>query len=279
MKIIDTHLHLWDTALLQYPWLQEVPPINKTFLIEDYHKATEGYDIAQMVFVQCECLPSQTLCEMNFVQEQRNKDSRIAGAVAYAPLEKGIVAEPVLHELSLNPLVKSVRRMNGDAPGLCLEPDFLASMQLLLKYNFSCDVTIKPPQVDEMVELISRCPENNFILDHLGKPRIATNELKEFKENISRFAALPNCVAKISGLITEANWDSWTTEQLKPYIETTIEQFGFDRIMFGSDWPVVTLAGSFKKWVDALIDITKHYSSPELEKLFYYNAKRVYRLD
>ncbi len=279
MKIIDTHLHLWDTALLQYPWLQEVPPINKTFLIEDYHKATEGYDIAQMVFVQCECLPSQTLNEMSFVQGQRSKDNRIAGAVAYAPLEKGIVAEPVLHELSLNPLVKSVRRMNGDAPGLCLEPDFLASMQLLLKYKFSCDVTIKPPQVDEMVELISRCPENNFILDHLGKPRIATNELKEFKENISRFAALPNCVAKISGLITEANWDSWTTEQLKPYIETTIEQFGFDRIMFGSDWPVVTLAGSFKKWMDALIDITKHYSSAELEKLFYQNAKTVYRLD
>lgn len=279
MKIIDTHLHLWDTALLQYPWLQEVPPINKTFLIEDYHKATEGYDIEQMVFVQCECLPSQTLCEMSFVQEQRKKDNRIAGAVAYAPLEKGIVADPVLHELSLNPLVKSVRRMNGDAPGLCLEPDFLASMQLLLKYNFSCDVTIKPPQVDEMVELISRCPENNFILDHLGKPRIATDELEAFKENISRFAALPNCVAKISGLITEANWDSWTTEQLKPYVETTIEQFGFDRIMFGSDWPVVTLAGSFKKWIDALIDITKHYSSQELEKLFYHNAQKVYRLD
>lgn len=278
MKIIDAHLHLWNTATLNYQWLQEVPAINKTFLIEDYHAATSGYDIDKMVFVQCECLPGETLHEVQFVNEQRSIDNRISGMVAYAPLERGIAAEPVLEHLLADPLVRSVRRMTGDDPELCLQAGFLTSMKWLAKHEVPFDVTIKPYQVKQALQLIELCPENIFILDHLGKPDIANNGLDQFKKDIKRFAAFPNCIAKVSGLVTEANWNNWTQKDIQPYIEVAIEQFGFERLMFGSDWPVVTLAGSFKKWVDVALEITKNCTSQELDQLFYQTAKKAYRI-
>ena len=277
MKIIDTHLHLWDTGRLHYPWLKEVPAINKTFLIDDYKNATTGYEIESMVFVQCECLPEKALKELEFVQEN-NSDQRIKAMVAYAALEKGIAIEPYLQELTKNPLVKSVRRITENEPGICLEQKFLEAMLLLIKYDLSLDLCIKPFQTAETISLIQLCPGNNFILDHLGKPAIANNGLEQFKKDIQQFAAFPNVVTKISGLITEANWNSWTTADIQPYIDYTIEQFGFDRLMFGGDWPVVLLAGRYQKWIDAVLEITEDCTAEQRDRLFYLNAKTIYHI-
>lgn len=278
MKIIDAHLHLWDISKLHYPWLNDVPVINKTFLIEDYKKATEQYDIESMVFVQCECLPEESLDELNFVAEQALLDRRIKAVIAYAPLEKGFAVEKHLQQLKSNPMVKGVRRMTSNEPGLCLTKDFINAVQLLVKYDLTLDLSIKPFQVKETISLIQQCPENRFILDHLGKPDIANNGFESFKKDIKRFASLPNVVAKISGLITEANWNIWKTKDIKPYIEFAIEQFGFDRLLFGSDYPVVLLAGNYTQWIDTLLEATKNYSQHELQNLFYNNAKKTYSI-
>ena len=278
MKIIDTHLHIWDTAKLHYPWLKQIAGINKAFLIEDYKIATSGYEIESMVFVQCECVPEEALAELEFVDEQNNTDGRIKAMVAYAALEKGTAIEPYLQIVSKNKLVKSVRRITEDEPGICLQPNFLEAMPLLIKYNLSLDISIKPFQTAETISLIQQCPENIFILNHLGKPAIADKGFEIFKKDIRQFASFPNVVAKISGLITEANWNSWNSKDIQPYIEYAIEQFGFERLMFGSDWPVVLLAGSYKKWIDTLLEITKGFSETELDNLFYQTAKKIYRI-
>ena len=278
MKIIDTHLHLWDTGTLHYPWLQQVLAINKTFLIDDYKKATEAYEIESMVFVQCECLPGEALAELEFAAGQDKSDNRIKAMTAYAALEKGVAIEPYLQILSTHPLVKSVRRITENEPGICLQSNFLQAMKLLVKYDLKLDVSFKPFQTAEIISLIQQCPENNFILDHLGKPAIANNGFDQFKKEIKQLAAFPNAVAKVSGLITEANWNNWSKEDIQPYVEYAIEQFGFERLMFGGDWPVVLLAGSYKKWIDTVLEITKDCTAQQRDRLFYLNAKTIYHI-
>jgi len=278
MKIIDAHLHIWDITKLHYPWLQVLNSINKTFLLQDYIKAGSGYEIESMVFVQCECLPEEALQELDFVHTENKNDNRIKAITAYAPVEQGKKLERFLNELLKDTVVKAVRRMTDNEPELCLTKDFLEGMQLLAANNLSLELSIKPRQVEETLKLIEQCPQNNFILDHLGKPSIASNGFDDYKKNIMQFAAHSNVTAKVSGLITEANLRTWTKEQIQPYIEFAFEKFGFDRLMFGSDWPVVLLAGSFTKWIETLLEITMNYTEEERSKLFYANSKYIYRI-
>lgn len=278
MKVIDAHLHLWDVERFRYPWLNEVPAIRQTYLIENYQKAITGYDVESMVFVQCECLPQQAFDEVQFIEEQAEKDKRIKAIVAYASLERGELVKDYLVKISKHSLVKGVRRMTGGEPGLCLNTNFKNAVRLLPTHNLTLDLSIKPYQIEETIELIKECPDTIFILDHLGKPDIANNKFAEYKKRIGQFASFPNVAAKISGLITEANWRHWKQQDIEPYIAFAIEQFGFDRLMFGSDWPVVLLAGSYQKWMDCIVNITVKYTEEERSKLFYKTAQKYYQL-
>lgn len=279
MKIIDTHLHLWNINRISYPWLDEVPAIKKTFLIEDYQQAAKDFEITNMVFVQCDCVAEQSLEEISFVREQAAKDARIKGMVAFAPIEKGKAAADYLDEITKDNFVKSIRRMTGNEPGLTLTQNFIDGTKLLSDYNLNCDICIKPHQAEEYINYIKQCPETFFVLDHLGKPDIAHNKLEEFKKNIGAFAALPNVIAKVSGLITEADWQNWNTETLKPYIIAAIDAFGFDRLIYGGDWPVALLAGSYSEWLKSLLEILQDYKDEDVNKMLYSKAIKFYKLD
>lgn len=278
IPIIDTHLHLWDINRLEYAWLNEVPAIKKTFLIEDYQQASKKFTIEKMVFVQCECLPEQCIQEVLYVVEQAFKDKRIQGIVAYAPLEQGKTVTMILEEYRNNALVKGVRRMYDDNPSLCYSTAFLDALNILPSYNLSFDISIKPHSMPATIQMIKACPNTFFILDHLGKPDIKNNALGAFLKNMDALAALPNVVAKISGLITEADWENWTVADLKPYIHHAIHTFGFNRLLFGGDWPVVLLAGSYEKWLGALSEVLQPFDREDLLQLFYTNAEKVYKL-
>ncbi len=278
MKLIDAHIHLWDVSRMTYPWLQDNPLINKSFSVPDYQEATRRFEIESMAFVQAECLPAQAFEEITFVMEQAERDARIRAIVAYAALEKGPAIEPHLQQLKSNPLIKGVRRMSGNEAGLCLSSNFLAAVHLLNYYEMSLDLSIQPYQVEETISMIKQCPDNFFILDHLGKPAIAKNEFQAFAKDIKRLAAFPNVVAKLSGLITEANWNSWETETVRPYIEFAVEKFGCERLMFGSDYPVLLLAGTYDRWLDTLLSVTSQYTATEQHSLFYNTAKKTYAI-
>ena len=278
LTIIDTHLHLWDIQRMVYPWLDDVPAIRKTFLVADYREATIGLPIEKMVFVQAGCLPGGFLGEVRFVTEQAQQDDRIQGIVAYAPLEQGSGVATALDSLKEFPLVKGVRRMYDETPELCCTPAFLDAVQLLPQYGFSLDLSVRPHAIPHTLKMMAACPHTQFILDHLGKPRIGAGAWEEYKYNIKKLAAFPNVTAKLSGLITEANHRYWTPEELEPYIKYAVDSFGEDRLLFGSDWPVVTLAGSCQHWMEALLEGLRHYDTTIIRKIFRENAIKVYRL-
>lgn len=278
ISLIDTHLHLWDPALLDYPWLQEFPYIRKRYLVTDYQSATAGIPVKGMVFVQAECLPEQCFQEVDFVMQQAAADNRIRGIVAYAPLEQGQQVAGMLQKLAANPLVKGVRRMYDDDPSLCHSSSYLNALHLLPHYGLSLDISAQPHALPATAKMIAACPDTLFVLDHLGKPDIKGNGLDEFKKNIDRLAVFPNVCAKLSGLITTADPVHWTPEVLAPYIRYAVGSFGYERLLFGSDWPVVLLAGTYQQWLEALLQTLSNCTQKELTGLFYSNAVKIYRL-
>lgn len=278
LRLVDAHVHLWDTERLAYPWLRALPSLQRRFDVGDYAKATEGWRVDQLVFVQGECQPDQALDEVVFAEEQARVDARIGAIVAYAPLERGTALAPWLEELARSPLVRGVRRMTDDEPGLCLTAPFREAVRLLPEYDLSLDLSVKPGQWEETLGLVESCPHTQFVLDHLGKPAIRDRDFASCEAFLQRLAPMPNVVAKLSGLVTEADWHRWQPADLKPYVEVAVELFGFDRLLVGSDWPVVLLAGRLPDWLNTLTELLAAYPPDSVSRVFSENARRVYRL-
>lgn len=278
--IVDTHLHVWNPTHLRYPWLDDNALLNKPYLLEDYNRACGAVSVERMVFLQCEVEFAQFMDEANWVDSLADQDSRLQGIVPWAPLEKGDAVRPDLERLAANPRVKGIRRIIQFEPDLdfCLRPDFVRGVQALADYNLSFDICIDVRHMVNSLELVRQCPNVQFIVDHIAKPRIKDNLLDPWREHMRTFASFPNVWCKVSGVATEADWKSWTREQLKPYIDHVIECFGFDRIMYGGDWPVATQAIDYPRWVETLHWAVNGCSENELRKLFRDNAIAFYRL-
>jgi L-fuconolactonase len=278
--MVDTHVHLWDPNRFRYPWLEDRPALNRPFLLSDYDRACGSLPITRMVFMQCEAVPSQGLDEARWVLELAQEEPRLQGIIAWAPLEQGEASRPWLDELGRNPLVKGVRRLiQGESdPEFCLQPDFVQGVRMLADYGMSFDLCIAHTQLAQTLRMVAQCPEVSFILDHLGKPDIKGQVWEPWATEMKALSEYPNVVCKISGMITEADHEKWTPEDLKPYVDHVIGCFGFDRVLYGGDWPVVTLAGEYQEWVAALEWSLADYSADERKKLFHDNAVRVYRI-
>lgn len=278
MRIIDSHLHLWGLDKLHYPWLDTVPAIRRNFMPEDYADAAAGLNVEAMVVVEAACLPGEYQQEVNFIMQQAAIDKRIQAIVAYAPVEDEAALETALQFFSTVPMVKGVRRMYDDDPSLCVQPAFIKNVQRLAAYEYSFDISAKPHALQHTIELIAHCPETQFVLDHLGKPGIKHNAFDEYRKHIDLLSGLKNVKAKLSGLVTESAWDAWSPKDLQPYIDYAIEKFGFDRLMFGSDYPVVLLAAGYRQWITTVQNAISGCSAAEANALFYENAKATYRL-
>ncbi|MEO7599697.1 MAG: amidohydrolase family protein, partial [Opitutus sp.] len=172
--IVDTHLHIWDVDQLSYPWLANLPLLNRNHLISDFQKACGDVAVSKMVFLQCECSPAQYQEEAAWVTQVAAVDPRISGIVPWAPLEKGAAAEAELAQLAANPLVKGIRRIiQFEAnPEFCLQPDFVRGVQLLHLYGLTFDLCINHTQLANTLKLVRQCPDVSFIIDHIAKPDI-----------------------------------------------------------------------------------------------------------
>jgi L-fuconolactonase len=277
---IDTHVHLWDTRRLRYPWLQEIPKLNRPHLLEDYLEAVAGTPVEALVFMQCEVDPSQALAEALWVEELAAREPRLQGIVAWAPLEKGPAARPFLESLSQLPKVKGIRRIiqYESDQDFCLRPDFLRGLRMLPEFGWSFDLCIAHAQLGNTARLVRQCPEVSFVLDHIGKPDIRGAAWEPWASELRELSRLPNVCCKISGLITEADHAGWKREDLKPYIAQVVDCFGFERLLFGGDWPVVTLAGQFRQWLEALEWALESASEDARRRLYHDNAQLIYRL-
>jgi L-fuconolactonase len=278
--IVDTHVHLLDTSRFGYSWTVGIPQLLRNWSIEDLVRSAGPYEVESLVFVEVDVDMPQYLDEARWVQSLARSDRRLKGCVACLPMERGPLLEPEMATLAELPVVKGVRRLiqNQPDPDYVLKPDFLAAVRLLPRYGLSFDICIFHHQLPNTISLVRSCPEVSFVLDHIAKPGIKAGLHEPWRQEIKELSRLPNIVCKLSGVTTEADHRAWTREQLRPYIDHVIECFGFDRIMFGGDWPVSELAGRYTAWIDVLDWATSGCSREEKLKLFRENGIRAYRL-
>lgn len=279
--LIDAHVHLWDPARLRIPWLDGLDALNKPFGLAEFGAHTAGLELEAFVYVQVDVAPAYALTEVRLVAEQAATDPRLQAIVAFAPLEDGRRVRSYLDDLvRLSPLVRGVRRITQGEPdpAFCLRPDFIEGVRQLPDYGLTCDLCLLHTQLGPTIELVRRCPEVRFMLDHLAKPGIAAGALEPWRAELAELAELPNVSCKLSGVVTEADHASWTEAQLAPYIAHALAVFGEDRVAFGGDWPVVLLAAEYRRWVSTLDSLTATLAPNARRKLWAENARRFYRL-
>jgi L-fuconolactonase len=279
MQIIDAHQHLWDLGRFRYSWLDSVPPLNRSFRMSDYMTATTGLGIVKSVHLEADVDEPYMLDEtrqlLALAERPRNP---LEGVVACGRPESEDF-RAYLDKIAGHPKLKGIRRVLHTQPDdVGKESKFIKNVAALGEYDLSFDICVLARQLPIAIEMTSKCPSTTFILDHCGVPRVKERDLDPWRAHISEIAKAPNVACKVSGLVAYADPKNWTTADLQPFIEHVIENFGWDRVLFGSDWPVCTLSASFAQWLDALKSITKPAGELNQRKLFHDNAIRVYRL-
>ena len=280
-RYVDSHVHFWNPDAIDYPWLAHAPAINRPVFPADLETARGElpYELAGIVFVEADCLPAHAQREAEWVTSLAESDPRIRGIVAHAPLQKGEAVADDLAALQKLPLVKSIRRLIQSEPlGFSTGADFVRGVQLLPEYGFSFDLCIFHSQLGDVLRLVERCPAVSFILDHMGKPGIAAGLTEPWKSQIRELAQRPDIHCKLSGVVTEADKQQWTADQVYPYMEHILDCFGPQRVLFGSDWPVVNLAADYRRWFELATATIAHYSPSEQQMILHDNAVRFYRL-
>jgi len=278
IPVVDTHVHFWDTAGLDHPWLSGSELLNRPYLPADYSKAAEGVPVERIVFVEAACRKDLFLDEVAWVTELARQDARVQGIVAAAPLERGDAVKGDLERVAANPLVKGVRPSIQADDQNRLNDAFVEGVKALETVGFRCDACVGYAKLPAVIELARRVPNTRFMLDHIGVPDIRSGTLDPWRQYLRELSALPNVWCKVSGVATTADRDHWTTEDLRPAVEHVIECFGFERCAFGSDWPVMLLATPYVRWVETLAAIVEGASLDEKRRLFHDNAVAFYGL-
>jgi len=279
--IIDSHVHLWDPARIPLRWASRAPALNKRQLMSEYDEACGAVEVAAMVFMECDVIADRHLDEAIMVSEIAQHAPRLKAIVAHAPLEKGEEVAEDLDALARLPQLRGIRRILQDEADIqaVLDDKFIAALNLLPRNNLHFEICIYHHQLGAIVDLVRRLPNVTFMLDHIAKPPIRAGTIEPWRTRIAELAAVPNVMCKLSGLATEADHDNWQPADLRPYIDHVVDSFGFDRLIFGSDWPVLTMAGSLPQWVAVLDEALSGASEDELRYFWVENAEAFYRLD
>lgn len=284
--IIDTHLHIWDFDRLNYSAFKGHPLFGKSYQIEDYQRDCGDLDIEAMVFLECyaDFTPTggQYIEEIEYVEESAKRDPRIKGIVPMAPLEWGGRVEPMLEEMrTKHSTVKGIRRIvefDDDPRALTLSDSFIEGVNLLEKFGYHFEINVNYTQMDIVREFVKRIPNVPMILDHCGKPGIKEGAIEQYRDDVKELAQHPNLWIKLSDLPAAADHESWTKADLQPFIDATIEAFGFDRTIYAGDYPICLQATTLPRWVDVLDSALSGSSQSELRKFYRDNANAFYRL-
>lgn len=279
MTLVDTHQHLWDLERFPYSWTEGIPVLHRSFLIDDYLEASADAGIAKSVFVECDVDPPHLVDEARWVAGLAGAHPTIAGMVASGrPESDGFEAH--LETLEELPLMRGLRRVLHTQPDeLSRQSKFRENLRRLPAHGFTFDLCVLSRQLPVAIELVRSCPEVDFVLDHCGVPDVKGGEMDPWREDIRTLAGCGNVVAcKVSGLVAYADPEAWTVDDLRPWFEHVIDCFGWDRVVWGGDWPVCTLSATLSEWVDATRRLTAGASDDERGLLFHRNAERIYRV-
>src|SRR5690554_5251341 len=274
--IIDSHQHFWKYSPLRHAWIsEEMTTIKKNFLPEDLEIVYRANNVTGCVAVQAD----QSEEETEFLLQLASQHNFIKGVVGWVDLRADNLVSR-LEYFSQFEKLKGFRHIVQDEadPDFLLNPAFQQGLRQLEKRKFTYDILIYPLQFPAAIQTVKNFLRLRFVLDHLAKPNMKNQEIDGWAEKIREIALAPNVYCKVSGMVTEADWLSWKQEDFKPYLDVVFESFGIDRVMFGSDWPVCLLGGSFSSVMEIVKNYTDGFSAEDREKLFYGNAKRFYRL-
>jgi predicted TIM-barrel fold metal-dependent hydrolase len=277
--ILDTHLHIVDQSALSYPWLSGAPALNRDFRYEEYAREAKRVGIETSMHMEVDVAESDIEKEIEYVGRlSKQPGSLVKGKIAACrPEAPGFAA--FLERARANPLVKGFRRVLHVVPDEVSEGAlFRENIKRLTGTGLTFDLCVLPRQIPKAIALIDLAPDVQFILDHCGVPDIKGDALHPWREHMAEISKRPNVVGKISGVVAYADSDSWTVASLRPYVEHTIGVFGWDRVVWGSDWPVCTLGGGLSTWVAATHTLTSGASADEKAKLLSANARRIWRL-
>jgi predicted TIM-barrel fold metal-dependent hydrolase len=280
MRIVDAHQHLWDKDLFSYSWCEKVPSLDRSFRMADYVEAIRGLNVEKSVHVEAEVDEPYMLEETRHILKLAEaKDNPLEGVVACGQPENDGFRR-YLDKIAGHPALKGIRRELDNRPDeLSQSRTFVDNINLLASYDLTFDLCVLARQLTLATNLVRSCPRVSFILNHCGIPLVKEKAIDPWRESVRKISEFPNVCCKISGLVAYADHRVWTEDDLRPFVEHTIECFGWDRVMFGSDWPVCIQSATLRKWLETLSRLTQTERPANRDKLFYGNAVRVYRLN
>ena len=275
--VIDSHHHFWDVGMRDYQWM---PPgesvLRRNYLPEDLAPALEQGGVDKTVIVQAHQSVEETMWMLDIAE---NTDF-VAGVVGWVDLTADDVGD-TLDELQANPWFKGVRHIWHDEP----DDDWLArpgpinGLREVAARGLAYDFLVRPQHLKYVPEIMDKVPDLRSVIDHIAKPLIAEKVVEPWLEDLREVANIPGMMCKVSGMVTEADMENWTPDDLAPYVAHVLGMFGYDRLMYGSDWPVCLQGGSYQQVIDAARKTLSSLTSEESAAVFGGNAARFYRLD
>ena len=282
LPVIDTHQHLWDLSQLKLGWVTPGNPLAVSFTPKEYAEAIAGLNVVKSIYMEVDVVPEQQQKEADYVVglSESGKTPTCAAVISGRPNSDGFAKYITPYKGSK--YVKGVRQVlhvESTPKGYCLEPKFVKGIQLLGELGLSYDLCIRWAELPDMAKLVDQCPDTRFILDHCGNPRADFTKVnwETWRKNLADMAKRKNVVCKISGFIANG-WEKgkWKADDIAPAVNGPIDAFGWDRVMFGGDWPVCTLAGTYKEWLTALRTIISNQPEANQKKLLHDNAAKFY---
>lgn len=272
---IDAHHHLWHFNDAEFSWIDDSMAIlRRDFLVAELRRQLEATGIDATVAVQAR----ESIEETQWLLETARLSSFICGVVGWAPLAADDLSEILDGFHASSKLVGFREVLQGKPDGYLGQAAFNRGIEELGRRGLTYDVLLYERQLPEATHFVDRHPKQQFVLDHAAKPKISKRELEPWRRNLGALAQRPNVYCKISGLVTEADWETWTPESLVPYLDACVEAFGVDRLIAGSDWPVCLLASSYQGWWEVLAHFFASFSEGEKVKIFGGNAIKFYGL-
>jgi L-fucono-1,5-lactonase len=273
---IDSHQHFWRYDPQRDAWItEEMSALRRDFLPDELMTELRLSGIDGCVAVQADQSEHETMFLLNLA----SRYDVIKGVVGWVNLSSPQICERLEHFSRFEKLC-GFRHIAQSEPDdrFLLRDDFCRGVRCLSSFNFTYDILIYPKQLSAAIELAERCPDQHFVLDHIAKPSIRTGAMNPWARDIRTLAQNPNICCKLSGLITEADWRNWRETDFWPYLDVVFDSFGTDRLMFGSDWPVCLLAGTYRQVKELVARYFCNLPAEQQEKIFGLNAISFYRL-
>ena len=275
--MIDSHQHFWQVGRFDYPWMSaDLGVLYRDYLPHHLAPILKQNGVNQTILVQA----SNSVAESRWLLDLASANNFIAGVVGWVDLTNPDI-DTQLSELSANPKFKGVRHLVESEPdeAWLVQPAVLSGLQKLSERGVSYDLLVHTRHLKYVPVVAESCPDLGLVIDHLAKPPVARKEIKEWSQALAPLACYANLHCKLSGLVTEANWNSWQTDDLRPFVDCALESFGTERLMFGSDYPVCLLAASYDRVLDSFQQILQNLNDTDREKIFHRNAAKFYRLN